>query len=251
MSQPTIPPTQYQISDLVRNAVRSVLSAGQLYVNGGAIMVNRSDTSAEVPRMEVDVNNISRASTQMVQFSRVIVSGAGTAAANGTYLPAYVQNGKMSYAKSGGYSVIFDGDVWSIETSTSVLYSNNSPAAPWSGTWIVSSGTAPAPTVSEGTDWIYNHFAVDVSVKVVSDRYDGGAIHHEDMVQRVRYLMAREAQSFISPVVTFFEVLDIEEAQETHDIAEDVREDHSTLNYRMQLGLLPAVYAVPSVGHAA
>jgi len=172
MAQPTIPPTQYKISDLVRNAVRSVLSAGQNYVNGGAIMVNRSDTSAEVPRMEVDVNNISRASTQMV------------------------------YA-------------------------------------------------SAASNWIYNHFAVDVSVKVVSDRYDGGAIHHEDMVQRVRYLMAREAQSFVSPVVTFFEVLDIEEAQETHDIAEDVREDHSTLNYRMQLGLLPAVYAVPSVGHAA
>jgi hypothetical protein len=251
MAQPTIPHTQYQISDLVRNAVRSVLSAGQNYVNGGAIMVNRSDTSAEVPRVEVDVNNISRASTQMVQFSRVIVSGAGTTAANGTYLPAYVQSGKMLYAKSGGYSIFFDDGVWVIQSSNSVPYANNSPTAPWSGTWSISDGTAPAPTVTEGTDWIYNHFAVDVSVKVVSDRYDGGAIHHEDMVQRVRYLMAREAQSFVSPVVTFFEVLDIEEAQETHDIAENVREDHSTLNYRMQLGLLPTVYAVPSVGHAA
>jgi hypothetical protein len=247
---PTIPPTQYKLTDNIRQAIVSVISAGQNYVPSVAIMFNRSGVSADIPRIEVDVNNISRASTQMVQFSRVIVSGAGTTAANGTYLPAYVQNGKMSYAKSSGYSILFDDGVWVIQSSNSVPYVNNSPTAPWSGTWSISDGTAPAPTVTEGTDWIYNHFAVDVSVKVVSDRYDGGAIHHEDMVQRVRYLMAREAQSFVSPVVTFFEVLDIEEAQETHDIAEDVREDHSTLNYRMQLGLLPAAYAVPSVGSA-
>lgn len=172
MAQPTIPPTQYQLTDNLKNAVRTVLSAGQAYVNGGAIRVNRSDTSAEVPRLEVDVTNVTRASTQ------------------------------MAYANSI-------------------------------------------------TAWFYNHFAADLTIKVVSDRTNGGAIHHEDMVQSVRYLMSREAQKLVSPVVTWYDVLDVVEQGESHEVDAENREDHSTISFRLELGILPASYAVPSSGHAA
>lgn len=170
MPQPTIPPTQYHITDNLKEAVRTVLSAGQEFVNGGAIRVNRSDTSAEVPRLEVDVTNVTRASTQMA-------------------------------------------------------YGNSA--------------------------WFYNHFAADLTIKVVSDRTNGGAIHHEDMVQRVRYLMSREAQKLVSPVVTWYDVLDVVEQGESHEVDAENREDHSTISFRLELGILPASYAVPSSGHAA
>ena len=172
MAQPTIQPTQYKLTDNLKNAVRTVLSAGQNYVNGGAIRVNRSDTSAEVPRLEVDVTNVTRASTHL------------------------------------GYA--------------------NAVSA-----------------------WFYDHFASDVTIKVVSDRTNGGAIHHEDMVQSVRYLMSREAQKLVSPVVTWYDVLDVVEQGESHEIDAENREDHSTISFRLELGIIASRYAVPSTGHAA
>lgn len=238
-------PTQYQISDLVRNAVRSVISAGQEYVTGPALMYNRSDVTAEVPRMEIDVTSVSRASRQIGAFDCVDIAGAGTSGVNGRYYRVSA----TEYVK-GEYRMVYNNGQWEIENAAaSVLYHIES-ASPV-GSWITDDGDAPPPTGTAATEWFYNHFAADVSVNVVCDRYDGGATHHEDMVQSVRYLMSREAQAFVSPVVTFFEVLDLSDAGEAHDIREDEREDHTRLNFRFEVGLLPARYSVPSIGHSA
>ena len=167
---PIIPPTQYHLTDNIRQAVVAVISNGQNYVPSVGIMFTRSNVSAEVPRIEVDVFSVSRASLHMA----------------------------------------------------------SSPAC----------------------GWFYNHFSAEVGIKIVTDRNGVTGANHEDVVQSVRYLMSREAQTLISPVVTWYEVLDVVENGEAHEIIAEVREDHSTLNFRLELGIIASSYAVPSSGSA-
>ena len=79
-------------------------------------------------------------------------------------------------------------------------------------------------------------------------RDSDGAAQHDLILQRVRYLMSREAQSFVSPVVTLFEPLDIVESGESHEVTEETREDTSTVSYRLPIGLLGSSYTVPTSG---
>jgi hypothetical protein len=167
---PTIQPTQYHLTDNIRKAVVAVISNGQNYVPSVGIMFTRSNVSAEVPRIEVDVSSVSRASLHMA----------------------------------------------------------SSPAC----------------------GWFYNHFSADVGIKIVTDRNGVTGANHEDVVQSVRYLMSREAQTLISPVVTWYDVLDVVEEGEAHEIDGEMREDHSSLKFRLELGIIAASYAVPSVGSA-
>jgi hypothetical protein len=157
-------PTQYDITDMVKDAVKSVLAAGQNYVPTAAIRTNRSDIAAVAPRIDVTVTGVSRASEQM-------------ASANGAFF--------------------------------------------------------------------FNHFEVGVDIAIVSDRAGDGAAQHDLILQRVRYLMSREAQSFTS---SLFEVLDIVETGESHDVTEETREDTSTMSYRFPIGLLGSGYTVPPAG---
>ena len=159
--------TQYDITDTVKDAVKSVLANGQRYVPTANIRTNRSDIAAVVPRIDVTVTGVSRASEQ------------------------------MAYANSA---------------------------------------------------WFYNHFEVGVDIAIVSDRVGDGAAQHDLILQRVRYLMTREAQAFVSPVVTLFEPLDIAETGESHEVTAETREDTSTLSYRMPIGLLASRYTVPTYG---
>jgi hypothetical protein len=160
-------PTQYDITDIVKDAVKTVLANGQRYVPTANIRTNRSDIAAVVPRIDVDVTGVSRASDQ------------------------------MGYANGA---------------------------------------------------WFFNHFETGVDITISSDRVGDGAAQHNLILQRVRYLMTREAQSFVSPVVTLFEPLDIAEAGESHEVNEDTREDYSRLSYRMPIGLLSSGYTVPTSG---
>lgn len=160
-------PTQYDITDTVKDAVKNVLAAGQNYVATANIRTNRSDIAAVVPRIDVMVTGVSRASDQM--------------------------------ANAGGV-------------------------------------------------WFFNHFDVGIDVSIASDRAGDGAAQHDLILQRIRYLMSRDAQAFVSPVVTLFEPLDIAEAGEGHEVNEETREDISTLSYRMPIGLLAAGYTVPTSG---
>jgi hypothetical protein len=160
-------PTQYDITDMVKDAVKSVIASGQNYVPTAAIRTNRSDIAAVAPRIDVTVTNVSRASEQM-------------ASVNGSFF--------------------------------------------------------------------FNHFEVAVDVAIISDRAGNGAAQHDLILQRVRYLMSREAQSFVSPVVTLFEPLDIMESGESHEVKEETREDISTVSYRLPIGLLRSGYTVPTSG---
>jgi hypothetical protein len=167
---PTIQPTQYHLTDNISQAVVAVISNGQNYVPSVGIMFTRSNVSTDVPRIEVDVSNINRASLHM----------------------------------------------------------------------------ASSPVCG----WFYDHFSADVGIKIVTDRNGSSGTNHEDVVQSVRYLMSREAQTLISPVVTWYNVLDVVEEGEAHEIDGDMREDHSSLKFRLELGIIAANYAVPSVGSA-
>jgi len=167
---PTIAPTQYHLTDNISQAVVAVISNGQNYVPSVGIMFTRSNVSSDIPRIEVDVSNINRASLHM------------------------------------GYN--------------------------------------------SAKGWFYDHFSADVGIKIVTDRNGSSGANHEDVVQSVRYLMSREAQTLISPVVTWYNVLDVVEEGESHEIDGDMREDHSSLKFRLELGIIAANYAVPSVGSA-
>ena len=167
---PTIAPTQYHLTDNISQAVVAVISNGQNYVPSVGIMFTRSNVSTDIPRIEVDVSNINRASLHM----------------------------------------------------------------------------ASSPVCG----WFYDHFSADVGIKIVTDRNGSSGANHEDVVQSVRYLMSREAQTLISPVVTWYNVLDVIEEGEAHEIDGDMREDHSSLKFRLELGIIAANYAVPSVGSA-
>ena len=167
---PTIAPTQYHLTDNISQAVVAVISNGQNYVPSVGIMFTRSNVSSDIPRIEVDVSNINRASLHM------------------------------------GYN--------------------------------------------SAKGWFYDHFSADVGIKIVTDRNGSSGANHEDVVQSVRYLMSREAQTLISPVVTWYNVLDVIEEGEAHEIDGEMREDHSSLKFRLELGIIAANYAVPSVGSA-
>jgi hypothetical protein len=86
----------------------------------------------------------------------VIVSGAGTAAANGEYHFIGVVNGKGKYqlgADVDSFVVWVDG-VWSVRISAldDVGYiSEDDVAFPWQAAWVVTNGDGPAPTVAAGT----------------------------------------------------------------------------------------------------
>jgi len=256
---PTIQPTQYHLTDNISQAVVAVISDGQNYVPSVGIMFTRSNVSTDIPRIEVDVSNINRASLHLSPVTltnQITVSDAGTSGANGVYTQSGTQAGRPYYVKPG-YQIEWDNaqNRWQITTTspTSILYnSTTSVTYPWQGTYTVGtgSGAAPAPSVSQASSWFYDHFSADVGIKIVTDRNGPTGANHEDVVQSVRYLMSREAQTLISPVVTWYNVLDVIEEGEAHEIDGDMREDHSSLKFRLELGIIAANYAVPSVGSA-
>jgi hypothetical protein len=63
----------------------------------------------------------------------------------------------------------------------------------------------------------------------------------------VRYLLSREAQRFVSPAVTNYVLLDIEELGSAVNVRdpEGDREDVTSFRHRIEYGILPS--AVPTV----
>jgi len=85
-------------------------------------------------------------------YEDVIVSGAGFALVNGTYVFNGMQNGKPSYVMAGYGAVVYEGGNWFIYSGAHKTYSNASSATtpPATGWGLESAGTAPAPTLSDG-----------------------------------------------------------------------------------------------------
>lgn len=158
----------YQIQQYIAAAVESVLASGQSYVATANVQKNRDTTTSTVPRYEIEVGNVARASYQMIN----VTAGA--------------------------------------------------------------------------VGYVYSHYTADAQVSLVSQR--GSSTDHALAVARTRYLFSQEAQKFVSPVVTVFEVLSLEPTAEGQDVNEDAREDWSRLSFRFEIGLLPGAYSVPSAG---
>lgn len=91
--------------------------------------------------------------------SSAIVSGAGTAAVNGTYTERGTSDGKPYYNLEGqpdntGIDVIVWQTAsvrWVIYTNDSMYQSTDAVAFPWLvTTWVALEGSEPVPTVTEG-----------------------------------------------------------------------------------------------------
>jgi predicted butyrate kinase (DUF1464 family) len=93
-----------------------------------------------------------------VEYNAVVVSGAGTISANGTYTERGVNDGKPYYNLVGASdtfdinSVYWGGEAWGITGEDPLYTSDEDVAFPWQVvTWSMSSGDAPAPTLTPAT----------------------------------------------------------------------------------------------------
>lgn len=95
--------------------------------------------------------------------------------------------------------------------------------------------------------WYYSHRSASLVLDITTSRTAPVAQSHSTIRGRVRYLMSREAQSFVSPVVTNYVLLDIEETGSGVAVRdpEGDREDTTTMRFRLEYGVLPT--AVPTL----
>lgn len=257
-------PTQYDITDNVKDAVKSVLAAGQRYVATANIRTNRSEIEAVGPRIDVNVTGVSRASEQMAKVGTTyffnhyevgvdvsVVSDRNSSTNTIFVLPsAYNQSIDMTFtgvvwSQTSYIQFFFDSMFTNISVYDvdGVIYIDG-PSSSTRGQVVSAVNLSGLITATTSTPLVViGELGGDAALS-------GGAAYntHASIVQRVRYLMSRDAQAFVSPVVTLFEVLDLAEAGESHEIRAETREDTSTLSYRMPIGLLPASYTVPTSG---
>jgi hypothetical protein len=84
--------------------------------------------------------------------SRVLVSGAGTAGANGIYFPTGEIDERPVYSRSAAgveYTIFWEGDAWALDGGSPLYNTSDSGDNPWDGTWGAIGGDTPAPTVTE------------------------------------------------------------------------------------------------------
>lgn len=85
----------------------------------------------------------------------------------------------------------------------------------------------------------YVHYAGEISAKVVTDRTVTVAPTHGSIVGRIDFLMSYEGQKFVSPAVSYYELLQIRKLDPGISIEEDEREDATELRYAVEFGILP------------
>lgn len=101
---------------------------------------------------------------------------------------------------------------------------------------------AYSPTLGQ---WFYNHYSGEIQSAIYTDRVDGE--NHNRIVGRVRYLYSIEAQKFVSPAVSYYELMNIIETEPEINTVGDDREDVTILKHRIDFAILPiAITAPPS-----
>jgi hypothetical protein len=83
-------------------------------------------------------------------YNAVIVSGAGTASSDGTYVLSGQQAGKGVYEK-GSSQIVWSGGVWLIEDvdfGDFTYQSNDDTQFPWNANFFTLNGDEPAPTLT-------------------------------------------------------------------------------------------------------
>jgi hypothetical protein len=84
------------------------------------------------------------------EYNAVIVSGAGTVAANRTYVFISIEEGKPYYLAADVEIVWFEGQwyLFSATTLQSLYISGSDTYQPWDAEWVVAEGAAPVPTLT-------------------------------------------------------------------------------------------------------
>ena len=99
---------------------------------------------------------------------------------------------------------------------------------------------------SDGS-WFYSHRAATLITRIVTNRTAITAQNHGSIRARVRYLYSREAQALISPSVTLYQTLDVQETG-SNVFVRDPEADHedvTELRHRIEYGILGT--SVPTV----
>jgi hypothetical protein len=96
-------------------------------------------------------------------------------------------------------------------------------------------------------EWYYSHRAATITGRIVTNRTAEVAQDHGAIRARVRYLFSREAQTLVSPVVTIYQTLDVQDVSSNvyvRDLDGD-REDVTEFRWRVEYGILPTT--VPTI----
>ncbi len=91
--------------------------------------------------------------------------------------------------------------------------------------------------------YFYNHYAGELQAAIFTDRIQGQ--NHARIVGRVRYLFSIEAQKFVSPAVSYYELMNIIEEPPEISVVQDDREDVTILKWRADFGMLAIAITAP------
>ncbi len=91
--------------------------------------------------------------------------------------------------------------------------------------------------------WYYDHRFATIRTELITNRTAATTQNHGLARGRIRYLLSREAQSLVSPAVTWYAVADVQEVGSNVGVRdpEGDREDVTTFRHRIEYGILPTV----------
>ena len=113
-------------------------------------------SSADLPRRQMLAKWLVEELGETQAPSNVLVSGAGSSAANGTYTYRGDNEGKGYYNLVGEAdsttenAIVYSDDIWKIlDSNTDQFYIGSDTEFPWTASWSENAGDIPAPTVTE------------------------------------------------------------------------------------------------------
>jgi hypothetical protein len=250
-------------------AFLTVLKSGGTTVPTANIQVAQSMTISRSPRIEVECESDERASDQM---ARMEASGAAypqlstftitnftgydpTNAQNGyRFLVSPLNQATEIYCGSPTLANWYCGVQKTDATQWTVIVRGGTSAAPGAVlAALVANGDAVTYYASTGKlsvlsgEWYYSHRAANMVTRIVTSRTAETAQDHGSIRARVRYLFSREAQTLVSPVVTIYQTLDVQDTGSNVSVRDPDgdREDVTEFRHRIEYGILPTT--VPTI----
>lgn len=94
-----------------------------------------------------------------------------------------------------------------------------------------------------GGQWFFSHRECVAAIRIVTQRTAATAQDHGTMRARCRYLLSREAQALISPAVTLYTVLNVQEQPSSVYVRDPDgdREDVTEIRHRIEYGIFASV----------
>lgn len=87
-----------------------------------------------------------------------------------------------------------------------------------------------------GVTAFHDHFALDLETEITTRRTDTSQ-DHGATVARVRQLYSYESQKFVSPALTWYQLLEIRETGSARTVDSDQREDTTLLSHRIEFAV--------------